>query len=100
MPPQGFGPDGQNPRRSSRIREENSTRKNLRFFKNRVRKVLPKSLQGIVKKFARDCRNFVGGQRNTRRSIEAECLQEIIFLCSLGVPWREFDMPKIFKMCI
>ena len=37
--------------------------KKSRFFKNRARKVLPKSSEGIAEKFARDCRNFVGGSK-------------------------------------
>ena len=74
LPPQGFGPDGQNPRRHPRGPRESGRKisqyqKKSRFFKNRARKVLPKSSQGIAEKFARDCRNFVGGRRNTRRSL-------------------------------
>ena len=41
-------------------------------------KVLPKSLQGIAEKFARDCRNFAGGRRNTRRSRGTESLNDIL----------------------
>ena len=53
LPPQGFGPDGQNPRRhprGSRVLggKFHSTRKKSRFFKNRARKGLPKSSQGIA----------------------------------------------------
>ena len=52
--------------------------KRSRFFKIRARKVLPKSTQGIAERFARDCRNFVGGRRNTRSSLGAESLHEIL----------------------
>ena len=34
--------------------------------------------QGIAEKYARDCRNFVGGRRNTRRRLGAESLQKIL----------------------
>ena len=53
LPPQGFGPDGQNPRRHPRGpcvlgRKISQYQKKSRFFKNRARKVLPKSSQGIA----------------------------------------------------
>ena len=53
LPPQGFGPDGQNPRRlprGARVlgRKISQYQKKSRFFKNRARKVLPKSSQGIA----------------------------------------------------
>ena len=53
LPPQGFGPDGQNPRRHPRGprvlgRKISQYQKKSRFFKNRVRKVLPQSSQGIA----------------------------------------------------
>ena len=34
--------------------------------------------QGIAEKYARDCRNFVEGPRNTRRSLGAQSLHEIL----------------------
>ena len=54
LPPQGFGPDGQNPRRHPRGprvlgRKISQYQKKSRFFKNRARKVLPKSSQGLPK---------------------------------------------------
>ena len=54
LPPQAFGPDGQNPRRHPRGprvlgRKISQYQKKFRFFKNRARKVLPKSSQGIAK---------------------------------------------------
>ena len=53
LPPQGFGPDGQNPRRHPRGPRVLGTKispwqKKSRFFKNRARKGLPKSTQGIA----------------------------------------------------
>ena len=74
LSPQGFGPDGQNPRRHPRVprvlgRKISLYKKKSRFFKNRARKVLPKSSQGIAEKFARDCLNLVGGRRITLRSL-------------------------------
>ena len=73
LPPQGFGPDGQNPRTHSRGPRLLGTKislqqKKSRFFKNRARKGLPKST------YAKDCRNFAGGRGNTRRSRERESL--------------------------
>ena len=52
--PQGFGPDGQYPRRHPRGprvlgRKISQYQKKSRFFKNRARKVLPKGSQGIAK---------------------------------------------------
>ena len=75
LPPQGFGPDGQNPRRhprGSRVLggKFHSTRK-ISIFQEQ-------GSQGIAEKFARDCRNFVGGRRNTRRSLRAVSLHEIL----------------------
>ena len=53
LPPQGFGPDGQNPRRHPRGprvlgRKILQYQRKSRFFKNRASKVLPKSSQGIA----------------------------------------------------
>ena len=53
LPLQGFGPDGQNLRRHPRGprilgRKISQDEKKSRFFKNRARKVLPKSSQGIA----------------------------------------------------
>ena len=53
LPPQGFGPDGQNPRRHPRGprvlgRKTLQYQRKSRFFKNRASKVLPKSSQGIA----------------------------------------------------
>ena len=82
-PARFFDPDGQNPRRHPRGprvlgRKISQNQKNGRFFKNRAHKVLPKSSQGIAEKFAGDSRNFVGGRRNTRRSLGAASLYEIL----------------------
>ena len=76
LPPQGFGPDGQNPRRHPRGprvlgRKISQYEKKISIFQER-------GSQGIAEKFARDCRNFVGGRRNTRRSLGAESLHEIL----------------------
>ena len=54
LPPQGFGPDGQNPRRHPRGprvlgRKISQYQKKSRFFKNRARKVLPKLRWGSKK---------------------------------------------------
>ena len=53
FPPQGLGPDGQNPRRHPRGPRELGRKLSLKqkkswFFKNRACKVLPKRTQGIA----------------------------------------------------
>ena len=58
--------------RSPRIREENfAVAEKMSIFQEQ-------GSQGIAEKYTRDCRNFVGGRINTRRSLGAESLHEIL----------------------
>ena len=71
-----FGPDGQNPGRHSRgprgIRDKNFTAaEKIWIFQEQ-------GSQRIAKKYANDCRDFAGGRRNTRKSLGAESLHEIL----------------------
>ena len=74
--PAGFWPRRPEPEDASymspRIREENFTvAEKISIFQEQ-------GLQGIAEKYARDCRNFVGGRRNTRRRLGAESLHKIL----------------------
>ena len=62
LPPQGFCPDGQNPRthpkRSPRISDENfAVAEKISIFQEQ-------GSQRIAEKYAKDCRNFAGGRIN------------------------------------
>ena len=77
LPPQGLGPDGQNSRRQPRGprvlgRKIWQLQKKSRFFKNRARKVLPKSTQAIAEKFARYCRNLGWGSKKHSKESGSE----------------------------
>ena len=76
LPPQGFGPDGQNPRRHPR--GPRVLGRKISQYQKKVSIFQEQGSQGIAEKFARYCRNFDGGQRNTRRSLGTESLNEIL----------------------
>ena len=69
-----IGPDGQNPRRLSRGSHVLGTK--ISLWQKKISIFQEQGSQRIAEKYARDCRNFAGGRRNTRRNLGVESARD------------------------